>query len=290
MVTIIIMLNRKITMFIIFAFLANLFLINVFPNLKADKIIELKIDSNKIKINGVDKKIDNNNKIKIIINKENGHILIPLRCIAEALEYKVDWDNINKIVILKKKSIELKLDINKSLIIAYKDNKNYTGYLNFYQTNIIYDRTHVSLNFIADILNCEIEWESKNKVIKIMEKDDILNLDFWNKNLDKKYVEAQYLDEEKVKNKIIEDLKNIQPEYKTDNVMINFKNIFYEHIFINNLNYYFSDCIFVEKSEYTGTITIKFNTIKEAEEAVKALNKWNIIKYAYLGTLAFPAN
>jgi hypothetical protein len=55
------------------------------------------------------------------------------------------------------------------------------------------------------------------------------------------------------------------------------------------LNSYPFNGKFIEKSEYTGSIIIEFRIIKEAEEAVIALNKWSTINYAYLESEVFPA-
>lgn len=54
-----------------------------------------------------------NEELQPFFNEENGHILFPLRCVAEALNYKVEWNENIKRVLLLKEDIEMRLRVNR---------------------------------------------------------------------------------------------------------------------------------------------------------------------------------
>ena len=254
-------------------------------------IIEIKINDNAINVNGAKKEIDRNKNVKTILNEENGHILVPLRCVAESLGYRVGWNETNKNVILIKDETLLQFDVNKnnSVLKLYRYNKLHTGYLDFYYVDIMHDRTYVSLNFIADILNCEIGWNNENSSITVTGKDGTVETAYFKGKqgkLNRKYIDEQLKKTKETKEKIIYTMKNADANWKMAGSVVIFIDDYYNFIFMNIYGDYFSNCRSINQSEYTGILSMDFDTIEEAEEAVTYLNNWDTVNYAELGYIA----
>lgn len=103
--------------------------------------------------------------------EKNGRILVPISVVSEKLGAQVDWDNINKTVIITRDTKTIKLQINNKQ--ATVDDK--TIILDV-APQIVKDRTMVPLRFIADSLGENVEYISDKKAILINSELSNLNI------------------------------------------------------------------------------------------------------------------
>jgi len=263
------------------------------PNIEKSNrtVIEVKLNNSNIKTNGEVRKIDKNYDVKPFVDEKSGHVLVPFRSIAEALGYTIEWDGGERTATMKKGTTEMQINTDSSTGVAYHGEKKYEGDLYFYKISIMHDRIYVSLNFISDVLNCGVNWDSGTKSIKITERDEVIDVDFWRKNLRPYKVEMQKEYEARVKNQVIEGMKNTDAKDKISGMGIAFRNDCYSDIFIRMVDNYFTNYTKLYKSKYDASyVTLEFNTIEEAENAVIFLNCWDAVKYAELYYFATPTN
>ena len=89
--------------------------------------------------------------------------LVPIRFVSEAMGADVIWENETKTVVINKDNDTVKYTIG-----------DFKGYLNgipsgFDSCGILKeDRTFVPLRFISEMLCCEVNWDSDNKVVSIV--------------------------------------------------------------------------------------------------------------------------
>lgn len=109
----------------------------------------------------------NNNKVETpdapYIKEER--TLVPLRLISENLGIKVDWDNENRQVVLKKSSGDILLPIQKDYYLV-NDQKVPTEI----SGEIKNDRTFVPVRLIAELFDRNVGWDNDTKTVLINDK------------------------------------------------------------------------------------------------------------------------
>ena len=93
---------------------------------------------------------------------EDGHTMIPIRAVAEALNAEAEWDHENYTAIIKKGNTVISIPINEH--IAYIDGEQ--SFLDA-PSEIINDRTMVPLRFISEALNANVSWEQDTRTVMI---------------------------------------------------------------------------------------------------------------------------
>ncbi len=114
--------------------------------------------------------------INIVINNNNvetpdapyikeERTLVPLRLISENLGIKVDWDNANRQVVLKKSDGDVILPIQKDyyLVNGQKVATEISG-------EIKNDRTFVPVRLIAELFDRNVGWDNNTKTVLINDK------------------------------------------------------------------------------------------------------------------------
>lgn len=91
--------------------------------------------------------------------------LVPLRLISENLGIKVDWDNTNRQVVLKKSSGDILLPIQKDyyLVNGQRVPTEISG-------EIKNDRTFVPVKLIAELFDRNVGWDNNTKTVLINDK------------------------------------------------------------------------------------------------------------------------
>lgn len=116
--------------------------------------------------------------IKIIVNGEkiamdakpfirNGRTFVPIRFVSEALDGEVDWDSVTKKIVIKKagKEINIWIGLIKSVIGSIVKN-------DMDEAPILKDgRTFVPLRFVAENLDCTVDWNGSTRTVTITAKD-----------------------------------------------------------------------------------------------------------------------
>lgn len=92
----------------------------------------------------------------------NGRTLVPIRSIAEALNFDVSWDSVSEIVKLENTHKRISLKIGSENI--YLDNVRYKMDVS---PVILKGRTMVPLRFISEIIGKSVEWEEETKTVLI---------------------------------------------------------------------------------------------------------------------------
>lgn len=94
--------------------------------------------------------------------------LVPLRLISENLGIKVDWDNTNRQVVLKKSGGDILLPIQKDyyLVNGQKVSTEISG-------EIKNDRTFVPVRLIAELFDRNVGWDNNTKTVLINDKGQI---------------------------------------------------------------------------------------------------------------------
>lgn len=95
---------------------------------------------------------------------QNGRTLVPVRFIAEALGYEVEWHQPTKTVIIDGGYIEL--PIGGDTAIVNSENVPVEVPAILITTNNS-TRTYVPLRFISENLNCTVDWFSQNRSIVV---------------------------------------------------------------------------------------------------------------------------
>lgn len=136
---------------------------NETAKLQENTKIVLQIGNPTMVVNGIDKPIDENGTVPVIINDRT---LLPVRAVVEEMGGTVAWNGETREVTLNCDENEIKL------IIDSKD-----AYLNGEKTSldtaptIINDRTMLPIRFIAESFNFDVAWEEASQTITITKKD-----------------------------------------------------------------------------------------------------------------------
>ena len=137
---------------------------NKVTKMEMDWKIELTIGISTIdrEINGVDSKI----KMDVAPYIRDGRTMLPLRSVAEALGFDVEWNRSTKTVVLRNSStrVEIPVDTNKIIL-------NGTVYTSDVKPEIKNNRTMLTIANIARALGLrdgkDIIWNSKSKMVTI---------------------------------------------------------------------------------------------------------------------------
>jgi hypothetical protein len=135
------------------------------PRLRAydKKYITLSIDNFTFFVNGIRNQLDS----APVLTPE-GRTLVPIRFISEALGAFIDWTvnhdkSIEVVVRTDKKEIVLTTGSN---VLFVNGKKEYMDVAPI----IIKDRTMVPIRFIAENLNCDVDWIQSEKKVMILQK------------------------------------------------------------------------------------------------------------------------
>lgn len=159
---------------------------------------------------------------------ENDRTFVPIRFIAQALNLEVHWDDDKEMALLKNEDTVIKLKSDSETLEINGENKLIDAPVNVYR-----GRTFVPVRFIAETLNCIVDWDPDNYIVKIRKvsysEEDILWLS--------KIVEAEAKDE------------SFDGKLAVANVIINrkessqFPNTIKEVIYDNNNGYQFTPVV-----------------------------------------------
>ncbi|MEW9124987.1 MAG: copper amine oxidase N-terminal domain-containing protein [Thermotaleaceae bacterium] len=99
----------------------------------------------------------------IIINQR---VMVPLRAIFEALECTVDWNSKMQMITAYSPDMHI-LEIHVGETSAYKDGELIKMDV---PAKIVNGRTLVPVRFVAEALDCKVEWENSSKKVIITKK------------------------------------------------------------------------------------------------------------------------
>lgn len=121
--------------------------------------------SDNIQIYLDDQKLTNIDDPRII----NGRTLLPMRTLFELFSLDLKWDPEDKTVEAKIGQRKIKIQINNKQVFSQHSSSN-----EWYEEKpidqppiIINGRTYVPLRFLAEELNCRVDWDSKSQKISI---------------------------------------------------------------------------------------------------------------------------
>ncbi|NMB34448.1 MAG: copper amine oxidase [Clostridium sp.] len=118
--------------------------------------------------------------VKIVFDAEphidgNSRTMVPIRFVSEALFADVGWDGIKKKVTISKDNTQILLTIGqKSATVNGKHFELDSAPV------IVQDRTFVPLRFIGDAFKAAVEWDDKNRLVKISTKPAIPQDGYYN--------------------------------------------------------------------------------------------------------------
>lgn len=96
---------------------------------------------------------------------KNDRTLVPVRFIAEALGYEVEWDQTNNAAVIDHGRIVMYIGTNHAII----DGKHKTLDV---KSELIGDRTMVPLRVIAETLDCTVDWLNEIRTVQINRKGE----------------------------------------------------------------------------------------------------------------------
>lgn len=105
---------------------------------------------------------------------KEGRTMVPFRAIAEALKAKVDWDDKNRIVIMHKGDVNVKIPINQNYIEVNGEQQTIDV-----PATIVEDRTVVPLRVVSEALDTDVTWDPETEVVTIEDNltSDSQNID-----------------------------------------------------------------------------------------------------------------
>lgn len=107
---------------------------------------------------------------KPFIENSTGRTFVPIRFVAEALNATVDYEATTKKITITKGSKVIQIFVGKKdTIVNGKKGTSDTAPV------IKNGRTFVPLRFVAENLDCTVDWDSQSRVITIKEKDFVPN-------------------------------------------------------------------------------------------------------------------
>ena len=88
--------------------------------------------------------------------------MVPVRFISESLGAQVEWDNDNRMVIIKKANSTVKLKIGEN-------KADVNGKTVIFDTKAIIrnNRTMVPVRFISEALGAKVSWNQETKTVEI---------------------------------------------------------------------------------------------------------------------------
>lgn len=117
--------------------------------------IKLVIDCPTALINGIPKRVDNDNTSVVPYISNENRTLVPIRFISEALGADVEWDNDTKTVTVKKQDITVKMVIGDTNYTVGTEAKTMET-----APSITQDRTMIPLRAAAEALGQKVYWNN----------------------------------------------------------------------------------------------------------------------------------
>ena len=127
--------------------------------------ILLQIGNPMMTVNGVQKSIDEDGTVPVIVNERT---LLPVRAVVESMDGSVEWNNEAQEVTLNYGSDEIKLVIDS--LTAQLNGEEQT--LDTAPT-IINDRTMLPIRFIAESFNFNVDWEENTQTVTITKNTEV---------------------------------------------------------------------------------------------------------------------
>ena len=126
------------------------------PSTYKAKEIKFQVGSDKFYVDGNEKTFD------VIPYIKNSRTYVPVRFITESLGASVEWNEGNKQVTIRSEEAIIELTIGSRRIIV--DDNIYNLDI---APEIVNDRTMLPVRFVAEYLNCEVNWEPETKSVII---------------------------------------------------------------------------------------------------------------------------
>ncbi len=131
---------------------------------KTSLLITLQINNPYIAVNGTKEKIDPQGSKPII---RNNRTLLPIRSLIEALGGTVEWNTEKREVTITLNGNTIVLTIGKNTALVNGIKTSIDPHNSNVVPIIINGRTYLPLRFIAEHLNCTVDWDPKNREITI---------------------------------------------------------------------------------------------------------------------------
>lgn len=93
---------------------------------------------------------------------ENNRVLVPLRALAEALMFQVDWSASARVATIKKDALNLEVAIGGN--IAFLNNTPLTMDI---PAKIIANKTYVPVRFVSEALGVKIHWDDRERIVYV---------------------------------------------------------------------------------------------------------------------------
>lgn len=137
----------------------------------------------------------------------NGFTLVPMRPIFEGLGAKVKWEQSTKTIVASTEERIIELTIDKD--IAKINDKSHSLTV---APKLINNTTYVPLRFVAEALMYEVDWDSRNKAISIIDTREISKikqLKVYETSLffDRDFVKIDIFNNEKINVLDVQDLR-----------------------------------------------------------------------------------
>lgn len=152
-----------------------------------DIVAEFTIGKNLFYFHGEERKVDENSAVVPYIDMETSRTMVPLRALAEALDYDVEWNEADRSIILKyypEFHVTMKIASNEVILEQYDSEKYYFSdnkaealiWEKQLDTEcspcIVNDRTFIPLRTVAEIFGFHVEWNEETQEIYIREESN----------------------------------------------------------------------------------------------------------------------
>ena len=97
---------------------------------------------------------------------QNGRTLVPIRVIAEALGYNVEWDGVNQVVTVTNGNEMVRLIIGASFL-SYLNSTTSSSITLDVPAQIISDRTYLPLRAVGEAIGASVDWDGATRSVFI---------------------------------------------------------------------------------------------------------------------------
>ncbi|MBO4898082.1 MAG: copper amine oxidase N-terminal domain-containing protein [Clostridia bacterium] len=98
---------------------------------------------------------------------ENSRTLVPIRAVAEALGYSVDWDGDAKCVTMSRDDFAVQVMIDSTWITKYVDGEVLDYGTMDVPAKIINSRTYIPLRAVTEAMGCSVDWDGGTRSVFI---------------------------------------------------------------------------------------------------------------------------
>ena len=98
---------------------------------------------------------------------ENSRTLVPIRVVAEALGYGIEWDGRTQSVSLKSGDVTIGITIGASSITIMTPGRSTQFVTSDVLPKIINDRTYLPLRAVAEAMGCTVDWNGSERAVYI---------------------------------------------------------------------------------------------------------------------------